>query len=85
MVKLKQVFPGKLVFEVEEEKVEIPMEQVEEQVKLYVQIVGEQPDEENMKKIIRKLVKDVYEKKRIIVSKPDFSKFINMELEAGEE
>jgi uncharacterized iron-regulated protein len=83
-MKLKQVFPDKLVFEVENETIEISMEDVVRQIRAYVEIVGENPDDERLKKIVRKLAKDICERRRIVVSKPDFSKLINVELEVGE-
>jgi uncharacterized iron-regulated protein len=83
-MKLKQVFPDKLVFEVENETIEISMEDVIRQIRAYVEIVGENPDDERLKKIVRKLAKDICERRRIVVSKPDFSKLINVELEVGE-
>jgi uncharacterized iron-regulated protein len=84
-MKLKQVFPDKLVFEVENETTEISMEDVVRQIRAYVEIVGENPDDTQIKKIVRKLVKDICERRRIVVSKPDFSKLINVELEEGAE
>jgi uncharacterized iron-regulated protein len=84
-MKLKQVFPDKLVFEVENETIEISMEDVVRQIRAYVEIVGENPDDTQIKKIVRKLAKDICERRRIVVSKPDFSKLINVELEEGAE
>jgi uncharacterized OsmC-like protein len=84
-MKLKQVFPDKLVFEVENETTEISMEDVVRQIRAYVEITGENPDDEQLKKIVRKLAKDICERRRIIVSKPDFSKLINVELEEDAE
>jgi len=80
-MKLKQIFPDRLVFEVENETIEISMEDVVRQIRAYVEIVGENPDDERLKKIVRKLAKDICERRRIVVSKPDFSKLINVELE----
>jgi len=84
-MKLKQIFPDRLVFEVKNKTIEISMEDVVRQIRAYVEIVGENPDDERLKKIVRKLVKDICERRRIVVSKPDFSKLINVELEEGTE
>ena len=80
-MKLKQVFPDKLVFEVEGELVEASMDDIADKIKAYVELVGEQPDEENLKKILRTTVRKLYEKGKKKIEKPDFNKLINVELE----
>jgi hypothetical protein len=56
-----------------------------DRVKAYVELVGEQPDEADLKKILRTTVRKLYEKGRKKMEKPDFSKFIEEELEGEEE
>jgi len=81
MIKLKQVFPDKLVFEVEGELVEASMDDIADKIKAYVELVGEQPDETNLKKILKSTVRKLYQKRKLKMEKPDFSKFIDVELE----
>jgi hypothetical protein len=85
MVKLKQVFPDRLVFEVEGELVEASMDEVSDKIKAYVEIVGEQPDEADLKKILKTTVRKLYAKGKKKMEKPDFSKLIDVELEEEEE
>jgi len=75
-MKLKQVFPEKLVFDVDGEVVEVASEDILERIKTYVETVGEEPDEEALKKMLRKIAGDIHRKKHVSVRKPDFTKFI---------
>jgi hypothetical protein len=83
-MKLKQVFPDKLVFEVEGELVEASMDDIADKIKAYVELVGEQPDEADLKKILKTTVRKLYAKRKKKIEKPDFSKLIGVELEVGE-
>jgi hypothetical protein len=84
MVKLKQVFPDRLVFEVEGELVEASMDEVSDKIKAYVELVGEQPDEADLKRILKTTVRKLYAKGKKKMEKPDFTKFIDEELEEEE-
>jgi len=79
-MKLKQVFPEKLVLQIEDSDIELSVDEVLNRIKEYVKIVGDLPSDEEMKKILRKLAEEVYEKKTISIEKPDFTKMIGVEL-----
>jgi len=79
-VRLKQVYPDRLILEVEGASIELNVDDVLNRIREFVKIVGELPDDEEMKKIIRKLAEEAYEKKTISIKKPDFTKMIGVEL-----